>query len=277
MLNIGCHLSVAKGYLSMAQTAVKLGGNTFQFFTRNPRGGRAKALDPEDARAMVEFMHKHKFAPILGHAPYTLNPASTEAKAKDFAHLVFKEDLERMEHMPGNLYNFHPGSHGSSNLETGIKEVVAVMNDVLHQKLQTTVLLETMSARNNEIGGVFEHLKTIINGVKLNDKLGVCMDTCHVFAAGYDIVNDLDGVLEEFDRTLGLARLKAVHLNDSLTPLGSHNDRHALIGQGQIGFAAITRFINHPKLRHLPFYLETPTDDEGHGEEIAALHKVFVN
>lgn len=276
MFNIGCHLSVAKGYLNMAQTALALGGNTFQFFTRNPRGGKAKALDIDDLNAMLNLMQKHNFAPILGHAPYTLNPGSIKIESRDFAHLVFSEDLERMEHMPGNLYNFHPGSYGASNLETGIKEVIAIMNDVLTPKLQTTVLLETMSGRKNELGSSFEELASIINGVKLKDKLGVCLDTCHVFTAGYDIVHDLDGVLNAFDRALGLARLKAVHLNDSMTPLGSHRDRHELIGKGAIGFAAISRIINHPKLRHLPFYLETPTDDKGHGEEIKALRKAYL-
>lgn len=271
MLNIGCHLSVAKGYLRMAEVAVAIGGNTFQFFTRNPRGGKAKALDLNDLNAMLNYMAGHSFAPILAHAPYTLNPGSVEAKGREFARMVFTEDLARMEHMPGNLYNFHPGSYGASNLETAVKEVIAHLNAVLKPELKTTVLLETMAGRGNEIGGRFEELRAIINGVELKDKMGVCMDICHVFAAGYDIVNDLEGVLKEFDRVLGLGCLKAVHLNDSMAPLGSGKDRHALIGEGAIGFPAIVRFISHPKLKHLPFYLETPTDDNGHGEEIQKL------
>lgn len=275
MLNIGCHLSVSKGYLHMAQTAVNLDGNTFQFFTRNPRGGKAKALDINDVNAMLAFMSEHNFAPLLAHAPYTVNPGSVAAQNREFARLVFTEDLERMEHLPGNLYNFHPGSYGTSDLETGIGEVITLLNEVLKPELKTTVLLETMAGRGNEIGGTFEELRTILDGVELNDKMGVCLDTCHVFAAGYDIVNDLDGVLAEFDRTLGLERLKAVHLNDSLTPLGSNKDRHALLGEGDLGFDAITRIINHPKLKHLPFYLETPTDDEGHGKEIKRLRSTY--
>lgn len=275
MLNIGCHLSVAKGYLHMAETAVSIGGNTFQFFTRNPRGGKAKTLDMDDLKAMLAFMAENHFAPILAHAPYTLNPGSVEAKGREFAKLVFTEDLARMEHMPGNLYNFHPGSYGASDLTTAVREVIAHLNAALTPELKTTVLLETMAGRGNEIGGRFEELRTIIDGVELKDKMGVCMDLCHVFAAGYDIVNDLDGVLKQFDEVLELTRLKAVHLNDSMTPLGSAKDRHALIGKGDIGFEAIVRIINHPKLKHLPFYLETPTDDEGHGQEIQKLKAAF--
>ena len=271
MLNIGCHLSVAKGYLNMAETAVSLGGNTFQFFTRNPRGGKAKALDLDDLNNMLAYMAKHHFAPLLAHAPYTLNPGSVEAKGREFARLVLTEDLARMEHIPGNLYNFHPGSYGASDLTTGIGEVIALLNEMLKSGQHTTVLLETMAGRGNEIGGRFEELRAIIDGVELKDKMGVCLDTCHVFAAGYDIVGDLDGVLREFDRVLGLERLKAVHLNDSLTPMDSKKDRHALIGAGAIGLPAIVRIINHPKLKHLPFYLETPTDDVGHGQEIQKL------
>lgn len=275
MLNIGCHLSVSKGYLHMAELAHELGGNTFQFFTRNPRGGSAKALDADDARAMVAFMQKHAFAPILAHAPYTLNPASSEAKGQNFAHLVFNEDLERMEHMPGNLYNFHPGAHGANSMADGISAVIKIMNDVLYAQQSTTVLLETMSGKGTEIGSTFAQLRQIIDGVKLNDKLGVCLDTCHVFAAGYDVVHKLDDVLAEFDKTIGLERLKAVHLNDSMTPFDSRKDRHALIGAGTIGMEAITHVINHPQLKHLPFFLETPTEDAGHGEEIAKLKAAY--
>lgn len=255
----------------MARTAVNLGGNTFQFFTRNPRGGKAKALDINDVNAMLAFVSEHNFAPLLAHAPYTVNPGSVAAQSREFARLVFTEDLERMEHLPGNLYNFHPGSYGASDLETGIREVIALLNEVLKPELRTTVLLETMAGRGNEIGGTVEELRAILDGVKLSDKMGVCLDTCHVFAAGYDIVNNLDGVLKKFDSVLGLDRLKAIHLNDSLTPLGSNKDRHALLGEGDLGFDAIVRIINHPKLKRLPFYLETPTDDEGHGREIQKL------
>lgn len=275
MLNIGCHLSVTKGYLHMAQVAHQLGGNTFQFFTRNPRGGSAKALDENDARAMMAFMREHNFAPILAHAPYTLNPGSAETKGQDFAHLVFTEDLARMEHMPGNLYNFHPGTHGQNSMEDGIREVIQIMNDVLYSQQNTTVLLETMSGKGSEIGNTFEQLRAVIDSVKLTEKLGVCLDTCHVYAAGYDIVKRLDDVLADFDKVIGLERLKAVHLNDSMTPFDSRKDRHALIGEGSIGFEALTRVINHPKLKHLPFYLETPTDDEGHGVEITRLKAVY--
>lgn len=275
MFNIGCHLSVSKGYLHMAQTAVKLGGNTFQFFTRNPRGGKAKALDMDDVKALLAYMGEHKFAPVLAHAPYTLNPGSVEKDKTEFAHLVFSEDLARMEHLPGNLYNFHPGSYGASNLTTAMNQVVELLNQVLTPGLSTTVLLETMSGKGNEIGGVFEELRYIMDGVQLRDKLGVCLDTCHVLAAGYDIVNDLDGVLTSFDKILGLDKLKAVHLNDSMMPAGSHKDRHALLGEGVIGWEAIVRVINHPELKRLPFYLETPTDDEGHGHEMARLHKAY--
>lgn len=275
MLNIGCHLSASKGYLHMGKKALSIGANTFQFFTRNPRGSKAKAMDAKDAAALMELAREHNFAPILGHAPYTLNPCSPEAYVREFALLVMRDDLERMEHLPGNLYNFHPGNHGGQGVEAGIEHTTQLLNKVLRADQSTTVLLEAMAGKGSEVGSSFEEIKAILNGVNLVEKMGVCLDTCHIYSAGYDIVNDLDGVLEQFDRVIGLKNLKAIHLNDSLTPYASRKDRHAKIGEGSIGMDAMTGIINHPQLRHLPFYLETPNELPGYKEEIELMRKAY--
>lgn len=270
---IGCHLSIAKGFESAAQTAVQIKANTFQFFTRNPRGSKARALDLIDIQKMQETARKKKFGPLLAHTPYTLNPCSNDSKTRDFATLVMTEDSELMRHLPGCFYNFHPGSHVGQGIETGIRQTADLLNDVLSADQTTLFLLETMSGKGTEIGSTFEELAEIINKTHRNHLVGVCMDTCHVFSAGYDIVNRLDDVLAQFDRMIGLRRLKAVHLNDSLMPMGAHKDRHAQIGKGTIGLQALVRVLQHPVLSHLPFFLETPTDDKGHQKEIALLKK----
>ena len=271
MLNIGCHLSSTKGFLAMGKTALSIGASTFQFFTRNPRGGSAKAIDPEDVAAFLEFAAQHGIAPVLAHAAYTLNPCSAEAKTRNFALESMADDLQRMELLPGNLYNFHPGSHVGQGAEEGIAMIAAQLDTVMWAEMQTTVLLETMAGKGSEVGGAFGELREIIDRVRLPEKLGVCLDTCHVHDAGYDIVNDLDGVLREFDAVIGLERLKAVHLNDSLNPRGARKDRHACIGEGHIGLEAFGRIVNHPQLRDLPFYLETPNELPGYAREIELL------
>lgn len=275
MLNIGCHLSTAKGFLAMGRDALSIGANTFQFFTRNPRGGQAKAIDPDDLAAFLALAAEHEFAPLLAHAPYTLNPCSADENTRRFALETMQDDLARMERLPGNLYNFHPGSHVGQGEDAGIGLIVAQLNAVLTPELTTTVLLETMAGKGSEVGRTFEELRRILDGVVLHEKMGVCLDTCHVNDAGYDIVNDLDSVLETFDRVIGLDRLRAIHLNDSMNPLGARKDRHERIGHGHLGLEAITRIINHPALRHLPFLLETPNELPGFGEEIALLRGVF--
>lgn len=271
MLNIGCHLSSSKGFLAMGQTALKIGASTFQFFTRNPRGGSAKAIDPQDVGAFLELARQNGIAPFLAHAAYTLNPCSADAKTRNFALESMRDDLERMEHLPGNLYNFHPGSHVGQGIEAGIALIAAQLDTVMHPGMTTTVLLETMAGKGSEVGSAFAELREIIDRVKMPEMLGVCLDTCHVHDAGYDIVDDLDGVLGEFDRVVGLERLRAVHLNDSLNPRGARKDRHACIGEGHIGLEAFGRIVNHPKLRDLPFYLETPNELPGYAREIALL------
>ena len=276
MLNIGCHLSIAKGFLAMGRDAVSIGANTFQFFTRNPRGGKAKDIDPDDLAAFLAFAREHEFAPLLAHAPYTLNPCSADADTRRFALDTMRDDLERMERLPGNLYNFHPGSHVGQGVDVGISLIVDQLNNVLTPDLTTTVLLETMAGKGSEVGRTFEEIRRILDGVCLHEKMGVCLDTCHINDAGYDVVNQLDAVLDEFDRVVGLDRLRAIHLNDSMNPLGAHKDRHEKIGQGHLGEAAIVRVINHPSLRHLPFLLETPNELPGYGEEIARLRAAFV-
>ena len=275
MLNIGCHLSVSKGFKNMGDEALSINANTFQFFTRNPRGGKAKDLDDKDIEAFLELAKKNKFAKLLAHAPYTLNACAADESKREFAIQTFADDLKRLEKVPGNLYNFHPGSHVKQGVEVGIQYIADMINKTLTPEHTTTVLLETMAGKGTEIGRNFEELRAIIDKVELGDRIGICMDTCHVFDAGYDIVNDLDGVLEEFDRVLGLDRLKAIHLNDSLNICGSHKDRHAKIGEGNIGLEAITRIINHPKLRHLPFLLETPNELDGYAREIELLKSVY--
>ena len=276
MLIIGCHLSSSKGFLAMGKTAVDIGANTFQFFTRNPRGGTAKPLDLEDVAAYRDFAKEHSLFPILAHAPYTLNCCAADPGLRDFARRTMADDLERLEHIPGSLYNFHPGSHVKQGAETGIALIAETLNQVLRPDQATTVLLETMTGKGSEVGRNFEELRAILDRVELGNRMGICLDTCHVFDGGYDIVSGLDGVLEEFDRILGLGRLRAIHLNDSKNPLGSHKDRHEQIGQGSIGLEAFGRIINHPALRHLPFYLETPQEDIwGYGREITLLRSLF--
>jgi deoxyribonuclease-4 len=275
MLHIGCHLSSAKGYTHMGEEALKIGASTFQFFTRNPRGSKAKKMDVQDAQALMDLARQHNFAPIIAHAPYTLNPCAADPRVREFARLVVTEDLANLEYLPGVLYNFHPGNHVGQGMETGLELVAGLLNETLRPQQTTTVLLETMSGKGTEVGSSFEEIAAILERVELQDKVGVCLDTCHIYAAGYDIVNNLDGVLESFDKTIGLSRLKAVHLNDSLTPLASRKDRHARIGRGTIGLDAIIEFINHPRLRQLPFCLETPNDLQGYAQEIKILEEAF--
>lgn len=275
MFWIGCHLSAAKGYLAMGKTAKRIGANTFQFFTRNPRGGRAKEIQLEDVEKFKVRAENLGIRRILAHAPYTLNACSAVEKVREFAHNTMKDDLERMEHTPGNCYNFHPGSHVSQGAETGIALISDMLNEILTPGQTTTVLLETMAGKGSEVGRSFEELREILDRVSLTEKMGVCLDTCHVYDGGYDIVQDLDGVLTEFDRVIGLSRLKAVHLNDSMYGLGSHKDRHARIGEGKIGTEAMVRIINHPALRGLPFYLETPNELPGYAKEIRFLREAY--
>jgi len=275
MFKIGCHLSTAKGYAGMAQEIHRLGGNTFQFFTRNPRGGSAKPIDPKDIEKFNELSKEYGIDGILAHAPYTLNACSADESTRDFAKRTMADDLARMEMTPGNLYNFHPGSHVKQGVEIGTDYIIAMLNEVLSENQSTTVLLETMAGKGTEIGRSFEELKNILDGVKLSSHMGVCLDTCHVYDAGYDVANDLDGVLSDFDRIIGLDRLKAVHLNDDKNPIASHKDRHEKIGEGSIGTAAFERIINHPALRDLPFYLETPNEAEGYAKEIALLKGLY--
>jgi len=275
MLNIGCHLSSTKGFEHMGKEALSIDANTFQFFTRNPRGGKAKDIDEKDVEAFLEFIKEKNFAKILAHAPYTLNTCSAEERTREFALEVMTDDLIRMEYVPNNLYNFHPGSHVKQGLEVGIDYIVTLLNTVLKPEQTTTVLLETMAGKGTEVGSRFEELKEILDRVTLSDKMGVCLDTCHVYDAGYDIVNDLDGVLEEFDRIIGLDKLRAIHLNDSKNPFTSHKDRHEKIGEGFIGLEAITRIINHPKLKGIPFFLETPNEVPEYAEEIKLLRGAY--
>lgn len=275
MLKIGCHLSVAKGFHAMGKDALKINANTFQFFTRNPRGSKAKEIDPKDAEDLLKLFSENKFATLLAHAPYTLNACSADEKTREFAAQVMADDLVRMEYLPHSLYNFHPGSHVGQGVEKGIEQITSLLNAFLKPEQTTTVLLETMAGKGTEVGSSFEQLRQILDGVILSDKIGVCLDTCHVNDGGYDIVNDLDGVLDHFDQVIGLDKLHAIHLNDSMNPLGSHKDRHAKIGEGSLGLEAITRIINHPKLRNLPFFLETPNDLTGYAQEIALLRSVY--
>ena len=275
MLNIGCHLSASKGYLHMGREAAAIGANTFQFFTRNPRGGSAKKIDPADVAAFLAFAEENDFCGILAHAPYTLNACSADENTRRFAFEAMSDDLRRMEYTPGQMYNFHPGSHVGQGVQKGIELICELLNRVLKKEQTTTVLLETMAGKGSEIGSLFEELKAIIDGTMLADKLGVCFDTCHVFDAGYDIVKDLDGVLTQFDKVIGLNRLKAVHINDTMNPFSQHKDRHQKIGQGYIGVDAFSQIINHPALRKLPFYLETPNELEGYQAEIALLKSLY--
>ena len=273
MLYIGCHLSSSKGFAAMGRQALELEANTFQFFTRNPRGSRAKDLDTADAAALAELMASHGFGPVIAHAPYTLNLCSGEEKNRAFARETMADDLRRLEFLPGQLYNFHPGSHVGQGTDTGVALIAEALNQILRPDQSTTVLLETMAGKGSEVGGRFEELRAILDQVELSGKMGICLDTCHVSDAGYDIIHDLDGVLTEFDRILGLDRLKAIHLNDSKNPPGSRKDRHACLGEGCIGLEALTRVVRHPALRDLPFCLETPNELPGYAREIALMRQ----
>lgn len=275
-LKIGAHISFSKGYFQMAKDAVKIGANAIQYFSRNPRGGAMKDFDAADAAKMRGFCAERGFAPFLVHAPYTYNPAAANESLRDFAKRCMREDLERQQEIPDSYYVFHPGSHVGQGLDIGIEKIADVLDSVYFDGMRTTVLLELMSGKGSEVGSRFGEIARIIEAAKCGDALGVCLDTCHVYSAGYDIVNNLDGVLDEFDRVVGLARLKAIHLNDSMTPFDSHKDRHEKIGAGTLGLDAIARVINHPKLRSLPFYLETPNELDGYGREIALLRSKFV-
>ena len=276
MRYIGSHLSSSKGYLAMCRQAEKLGANTFAFFTRNPRGGAAKAVDPDDMAACGDYLRRHAFGPVVAHAPYTMNACAAVEVTREFALRAMAEDLQRLEHLPGQYYNFHPGSHVGQGAEAGIELIAAQLNAVLTEEVHTTVLVETMAGKGSEVGRSFEELRAIIDRVEYSEKLGVCLDTCHVWDAGYDIVNDLDGVLVQFDRVIGLSRLKALHVNDSMNPLGARKDRHARICEGHIGAEAFRRIVRHPALAGLPMVLETPNDDAGWAAEIALLRSFEV-
>ena len=273
MLHIGCHLSSSKGFAAMGRQALELGADTFQFFTRNPRGSKAKDLDPADAAALVSLLAEHHFAPIIAHAPYTLNLCGAEEANRQFARETMADDLRRLDHIPGQFYNFHPGSHVGQGVEAGIAYIADGLNAILRPDQATTVLLETMAGKGSEVGGRFEELREILDRVELSEKMGVCLDTCHVSDAGYDLIGDLDGVLTEFDRVIGLDRLKALHLNDSKNPAGARKDRHERIGEGCIGLEALTRVVCHPALRDLPFCLETPNELPGYAAEIALMRR----
>lgn len=275
MLYIGNHASSSKGYAAMGRQMVKNGGNTLAFFTRNPRGGKAKELDLKDVEKFLAIAEENHFGKIVAHAPYTMNACAAKEDLRDFAREIMADDMKRMEATPGNYYNFHPGSHVGQGVEMGIQKIAEILNDVLTEEQSTIVLLETMAGKGSEVGGRFEEIRAIINLVEKKEKLGVCLDTCHVWDAGYDIVNHLDEVLEEFDRVIGLSNLKAIHLNDSMNGLGSHKDRHAKIGEGEIGLEALSAVTRHPALKGIPFILETPNDDAGWTEEIALLREKY--
>ncbi|RHG50743.1 deoxyribonuclease IV [Ruminococcus sp. AF24-32LB] len=275
MLYIGNHTSSSKGYLAMGKQMLANGGNTFAFFTRNPRGGKAKEINPQDVQAFLKLEQENHFGKLVAHAPYTMNCCAAKENLREFARETMADDLKRLELTPRNYYNFHPGSHVGQGAETGIAKIAEILNEVLTKEQSTTVLLETMSGKGSEVGRNFQELRQIIDQVELKEKLGVCLDTCHVWDGGYDIVNDLDGVFAEFDQIIGLDRLKAIHLNDSMNGLGSHKDRHARLGEGEIGLEALVRVINHPATKGIPFILETPNDDEGWAREIALLRKEY--
>lgn len=276
MFRIGCHLSSSKGFLAMGKAAQSIGANTFQFFTRNPRGGAAKALDIADVEAMNAYCREQNIGKLLAHAPYTLNACAKDAGLREFAKNTMEDDLQRLEYIPECMYNFHPGSHVGQGVEIGIDYIAETLNQVIKPEQSTIVLLETMAGKGSEVGRSFEELRNIMDKVECKEKLGVCLDTCHVFDGGYDIVNNLDTVLEEFDRVIGLEHLKAMHLNDSMNALGSHKDRHQKIGEGNIGLEAFRAIINHERLRELPFYLETPNEMDGYAKEIALLKSIYV-
>lgn len=277
MLTIGCHLSASKGYAQMARDAASIGANTFQFFTRNPRGCKAREIDPEDIEEFNTLCKNAGIGQILAHAPYTLNPCSAKPDVREFAHDVLSDDLRRMENTPNQMYNMHPGSHTGQGVDVGTQQIIDTLNAVLTPQQTTTVLLETMAGKGSEVGRNFEEVRAVLDGVNLRDKMGVCLDTCHVWEAGYDIVGALDGVLEKFDSVIGLENLRAIHLNDSKNPIGAHKDRHEVIGAGHIGKEALCAVINHPSLRHLPIYLETPNKElSGWAAEIKMLREAYV-
>jgi deoxyribonuclease-4 len=275
MINIGAHLSISKGFKWAAQTALDIGSNTFQYFPRNPRGGAVKKLDEKDVREFIEIVENNDLVSVLCHAPYTYNLSSAKDEVREFAKNAFREDLERLEMLPCKLYNFHPGSHTGIGVDAGIEHIIDILNEIITDDISSTILLETMSGKGTEIGKTFEEIARVIDGVKQIDKIGVCLDSCHVFSAGYDIVNDLDGVLDEFDRIIGLDRLKGIHLNDSLKPFNDNKDRHVGIGEGEIGLEPLINMILHPKLKELPFYLETPYDEKGHEREIKMIKEII--
>ena len=275
MLNIGCHLSASKGFLNMAKEAVSINANTFQFFTRNPRGFKAKNIDEKDINKFLEYISDKNFAPIVAHAPYTLNACSADEKIRELAKVTMADDLRRMEYVPNNYYNFHPGSHVKQGVEVGTDYIVEMLNSILTPQQTTTVLLETMAGKGSEIGRSFNELKDILDRVELKEKMGVCLDTCHIWDGGYNIVDDLDRVVDEFDSIIGLDKLYAIHLNDSKNVMNSHKDRHETIGNGYIGLEALARVINHPQLKNLPFELETPNDLQGYAKEIEILRQLY--
>lgn len=277
MLHIGNHLSSSKGFMGMGKEALELKADTFAFFTRNPRGSKAKDIDDNDVSAFLQLAQEHNFQKLVAHAPYTLNPCSNKPEVREFAYNTMADDLKRMEKVPYNYYNFHPGNHLKQGTQAGIELIAECLNDIMWPEQKTTVLLETMAGKGTEVGKTFEEIRAIIDKVKLQDKIGVCLDTCHVWDGGYDIVNHLDDVITEFDRIIGLDRLKAIHLNDSKNDCGSHKDRHEKIGEGKIGLEAIVRIINHPALKNLPFILETPNDHTGYAREIALLRSKFID
>lgn len=274
MLRIGCHLPSSKGYLEMGKHAVSLGANTFAFFTRNPRGGKAKSIKEDDVKAFLAFAKEHDIDHLVAHAPYTMNLCSADPSIRQFGMDMLADDLQRMEYTPNQYYNFHPGSHVKQGTEIGIAQITETLNKVLFPEQTTTVLLETMAGKGSEIGRNFEELRAILDRIELQEKIGICLDTCHIWEGGYDIVGDLEAVLTEFDRVIGLHRLYAVHLNDSMNPMGAHKDRHQKIGQGHIGLETLTAVVRHPVLKNLPFILETPNDDTGYAAEIAQLREL---
>lgn len=277
MLYIGCHLSASKGYLWMGRHALALGANTFAFFTRNPRGGAAKPISQADVDAFNQLYHANGFGKLVAHAPYTMNLCSSDPSIREFGKRMLADDMERMEYTPHQYYNFHPGSHTGQGTETGIEQIAAALNEVLKPEQTTTVLLEGMAGKGSEIGSRFEELRAIIDRVELKEKMGVCLDTCHLWEAGFDVVNDFDYVLEKFDRIVGLDRLKAMHLNDSKNPMAARKDRHEVIGGGHIGTEALVSITNHPALKGLPFILETPNEDDGYAAEIALFRSRFAD
>lgn len=277
MFNIGCHMSVSKGYKYMGRRILELGGNTFQYFSRNPRGGSVKAIDKEDAEALKELMLANNLAPILTHAPYTLNMAAAKDDTYDFAKRVFREDLERLEELPSKLYNFHPGSHTGMGIDWGLERIINGLNEVVFKESNSTILFEVMAGKGSEIGSNFEEIKIMLDNVNLRDKFGVCLDTCHLYEGGYDLVNDLDGVLDEIENSFGLEKVKAIHLNDSKNPLGARKDRHEKIGEGTLGIGTIINIVSNSRLKHIPFFLETPNEEEGYAREISMIKEMLKN